>query len=155
MKPEYQLLMTVGGFIITVYGFYNLLRAKSIEQATKINSLELRLGFLEQQTKDHTRRLDDHDKQNQALVAMTEQIKNLTEDVKELKIMIEKKGSEIMNKFAKKLAIKVIKTMAQAALGVIGSSALLTEVNWVVVASTVGLAGLTCILMNLSELKED
>lgn len=60
-----------------------------------------------------------------------------------------------MNKFAKKLAIKVIKTMAQAALGVIGSSALLTEVNWVVVASTVGLAGLTCILMNLSELKEE
>lgn len=60
-----------------------------------------------------------------------------------------------MNKFAKKLAIKVIKTMAQAALGVIGSSALITEVNWVVVASTVGLAGLTCILMNLSELKED
>lgn len=60
-----------------------------------------------------------------------------------------------MNTFTKKLAIKVIKTMAQAALGVIGSSALLTEVNWVVVASTVGLAGLTCILMNLSELKED
>ncbi|MEZ7549383.1 holin [Streptococcus sp. 27098_8_82] len=60
-----------------------------------------------------------------------------------------------MNTYTKKLAIKVIKTMAQAALGVIGSSALLTEVNWVVVASTVGLAGLTCILMNLSELKED
>jgi hypothetical protein len=60
-----------------------------------------------------------------------------------------------MNTYTKKLSIKVIKTMAQAALGVIGSSALLTEVNWVVVASTVGLAGLTCILMNLSELKED
>lgn len=60
-----------------------------------------------------------------------------------------------MNTYTKKLAIKVIKTMAQAALGVIGSSALLTEVNWVVVASTVGLAGLTCILMNLSELKEE
>lgn len=60
-----------------------------------------------------------------------------------------------MNTYTKKLAIKVIKTMAQAALGVIGSSALLTEVNWVVVSSTVGLAGLTCILMNLSELKED
>ncbi|MGX5859414.1 holin [Streptococcus sanguinis] len=60
-----------------------------------------------------------------------------------------------MNTFTKKLAIKVIKTMAEAALGVIGSSALITEVNWMVVASTVGLAGLTCILMNLSELKED
>lgn len=60
-----------------------------------------------------------------------------------------------MNKFAKKLAIKVIKTMAQAALGVIGSSALLTEVNWTVVGSTVLLAGFTCVLMNLSELKEE
>lgn len=60
-----------------------------------------------------------------------------------------------MNKFAKKLAIKVVKTMAQAALGVIGSTALLTEVNWTVVASTVALAGVTCVLMNLSELKEE
>ena len=61
----------------------------------------------------------------------------------------------MMNKFAKKLGIKVVKTMAQAALGVIGSTALLTEVNWTVVASTVTLAGVTCVLMNLSELKEE
>nr|DAT07397.1 MAG TPA: holin [Caudoviricetes sp.] len=60
-----------------------------------------------------------------------------------------------MNKFAKKLGIKVVKTMAQAALGVIGSSALLTEVNWMVVASTIALSGLTCVLMNLADLKEE
>nr|DAN11352.1 MAG TPA: holin [Caudoviricetes sp.]DAQ31316.1 MAG TPA: holin [Caudoviricetes sp.] len=60
-----------------------------------------------------------------------------------------------MNKFAKKLGVKVVKTMAQAALGVIGSSALLTEVNWTVVASTIALAGLTCVLMNLADLKEE
>lgn len=60
-----------------------------------------------------------------------------------------------MNKYAKKLAIKVVRTMAQAALGVIGSTALLTEVNWTVVGSTVLLAGFTCVLMNLSELKEE
>nr|DAK36604.1 MAG TPA: holin [Caudoviricetes sp.] len=60
-----------------------------------------------------------------------------------------------MNKYAKKLAIKVVRTMAQAALGVIGSTALLTEVDWKVVASTVLLAGFTCVLMNLSELKEE
>nr|DAK37754.1 MAG TPA: holin [Caudoviricetes sp.] len=60
-----------------------------------------------------------------------------------------------MNKYTKKLAIKVVRTMAQAALGVIGSSALLTEVNWAVVGSTVLLAGFTCVLMNLSELKEE
>lgn len=60
-----------------------------------------------------------------------------------------------MKTFAKKLGIKAIKTMSQAALGVIGSSALLTEVNWAVVVSTIALSGLTCVLMNLSELKED
>ena len=60
-----------------------------------------------------------------------------------------------MNKFVKKLGIKVVKTMSQAALGVIGSSALLTEVNWVVVASAIALSGVTCVLMNLSELKEE
>ena len=60
-----------------------------------------------------------------------------------------------MKTFDKKLCIKVIKTMSQAALGLIGSSALLTEVNWAVVVSTIALSGLTCVLMNLSELKED
>ena len=60
-----------------------------------------------------------------------------------------------MNKFVKKLGIKVVKTMSQAALGVIGSSALLTEVNWAVVASTTAVSGVICILMNLSELKEE
>ena len=43
--------------------------------------------------------------------------------------IIRKKGILKMNKFVKKLGIKVVKTMSQAALGVIGSSALLTEVN--------------------------
>ncbi len=69
--------------------------------------------------------------------------------------IIQKKGILKMNKFVKKLGIKVVKTMSQAALGVIGSSALLTEVNWAVVASTIALSGVTCVLMNLSELKEE
>ena len=85
------MLITIGGFVITVYGFYNALKDKSIEQATEINTLELKISFLEQTIKDHTRRLDDHDKQNQALVAMTEQMKNLTEDVRELKTMIKER----------------------------------------------------------------
>ena len=92
MRPEYQMLITIGGFFITVYGFYNVLKAKSIEQATNVNTLELKISFLEQSIKDHTRRLDDHDKQNQALVAMTEQMKNLTEDVRELKTMIKERN---------------------------------------------------------------
>lgn len=57
-------------------------------------------------------------------------------------------------KWFKKVAIKTIKTMAQTAVGVIGSSALITDVNWQVVASTVALSGVMCIFMNVSEIKE-
>ena len=59
-----------------------------------------------------------------------------------------------MKSYIEKLGIKVVKTMAQAALGVIGSTALISEVNWQVVASTVALSGLVCVLMNLDDLKE-
>lgn len=59
-----------------------------------------------------------------------------------------------METYIKKLGMKVVKTMAQAALGVIGSTALISEVNWQVVASTVALSGLVCVLMNLADLKE-
>ncbi len=90
MRPDYQILITIGGFAITVYGFYTMLKAKSIEQATKVNTLDLKISFLEQTIKNHTRRLDDHDKQNQALLVLAEQVKTLSEDVKELKILITK-----------------------------------------------------------------
>ncbi|MGV3353224.1 holin [Streptococcus orisratti] len=59
-----------------------------------------------------------------------------------------------MKSYIEKLGIKVVKTMAQAALGVIGSTALISEVDWAVVASTIALSGLVCVLMNLADLKE-
>lgn len=58
-----------------------------------------------------------------------------------------------MKKWTKSVAIRTVKTMAQAAIGVIGSTALFQEVNWHVVVSTVALAGLTCILMNISQIE--
>ncbi|HEL0808256.1 TPA: hypothetical protein TU172_000408 [Streptococcus equi subsp. zooepidemicus] len=59
-----------------------------------------------------------------------------------------------MDKWFKKVVIKTIKTMAQTAVGVIGSSALITDVNWQVVASTVIMSGIVCVLMNVSDIKE-
>lgn len=55
-----------------------------------------------------------------------------------------------MKDWLKDVAIRTVKTMAQAALGVIGASAMLSEVDWLVVASTVALAGISCILMNIA-----
>lgn len=60
-----------------------------------------------------------------------------------------------MKKYFEKLGVKVLKTMAQSAVGVIGASTLITQIDWRVVVSTVLLSGLVCILTNLSDLKED
>lgn len=59
-----------------------------------------------------------------------------------------------METYIKKLGIKVVKTMAQASVGVIGASTLITQVDWRVVVSTALLSGLVCVLTNLSDLKE-
>lgn len=60
-----------------------------------------------------------------------------------------------MKNYFEKLGIKVLKTMAQSAVGVVGASTLITQVDWRVVVSTALLSGLVCVLTNLSELKED
>lgn len=60
-----------------------------------------------------------------------------------------------IEKYFKKLGIKVLKTMAQAAVGVIGASTLISQVDWRVVISTTFLSGLVCVLSNLSNLKEE
>lgn len=60
-----------------------------------------------------------------------------------------------MKRYFERLGIKVLKTMAQSAVGVIGASTLITQVDWRVVVSTALLSGLVCVLTNLSDLKEE
>ena len=60
-----------------------------------------------------------------------------------------------MKNFFEKLGVKVLKTMAQSAVGVIGASTLITQVDWRVVVSTTLLSGIVCVLTNLSDLKEE
>lgn len=60
-----------------------------------------------------------------------------------------------MKNYFEKLGIKVLKTMAQSAVGVIGASTLISQVDWRVVVSTAFLSGLVCVLTNLSDLKEE
>ena len=63
-----------------------------------------------------------------------------------------------MNIFTKKwwiaAGVRAIKTMAQTAAASIGVSALISEVNWLAVLSTAGLAGVLSLLMSLAGLPE-
>ena len=57
-------------------------------------------------------------------------------------------------KWIKATAIRTVKTMAQSAIGVIGSTALINEVNWAVVGGTVALSGIVCILTCIAGIPE-
>lgn len=54
-----------------------------------------------------------------------------------------------MQEWIKDTGIRAIRTMAQTAAGIIGSSVLLTDVNWTQVLSATVLAAIMSILMSI------
>lgn len=57
-------------------------------------------------------------------------------------------------KWLKAAAIRAVKTVAQTAVATIGTSAVLSEVNWAVVASASALAGVLSLLTSVAGLPE-
>lgn len=54
----------------------------------------------------------------------------------------------------KAAAIRAVKTVAQTAVATIGTTALVSEVNWIVVGSSAALAGVLSLLTSLAGLPE-
>lgn len=64
------------------------------------------------------------------------------------------KNKEYWITWLKAAGIRAIKTVAQSAIGAIGASAIMSEVNWCVVASTAALSGIVSILTSIAGLPE-
>lgn len=55
----------------------------------------------------------------------------------------------------KTVGIRTLKTMAETAIGVIGTNAIgITEVNWLGVLSAVALSGVVTVLVNIKAIEE-
>lgn len=58
---------------------------------------------------------------------------------------------EFWTKFAKATAIRAIRTMAQSAIAFIGTTAIiLSDINWIHMASAVALSGILSVLTSLA-----
>ena len=62
--------------------------------------------------------------------------------------------SEKTKKWLKAAGIRAVKTVAQTAIATIGTTALITEVNWAVVAAASALAGALSLLTSVAGLPE-
>lgn len=63
-------------------------------------------------------------------------------------------NKETINKWSKAAGIRALKTVAQTAIATIGTSAVLSEVNWAVVCSAAALAGLLSLLTSVAGIPE-
>lgn len=62
--------------------------------------------------------------------------------------------SDKIKKWAKAAAVRAVKTIAQTAVASIGAAAVLSEVDWIVVASAAVLAGVLSVLTSIAGLPE-
>ena len=61
---------------------------------------------------------------------------------------------ETIKTWIKAAGVRAIKTVAQTAIATIGTSVVMSEVNWAVVASAAALAGLLSLLTSVAGLPE-
>lgn len=62
--------------------------------------------------------------------------------------------SEKMKNWIKAAGVRAIKTISQTAVATIGTAAVMGDVNWIMVASAAGLAGVLSILTSVAGLPE-
>ena len=89
-RPE-QVYIYVA-FISSVLGMWSILSAKVTKQENRNTVLEKDIENLKEFKENANHRLESHDKQNEAILVLAEQVKSIGDDVRDLKIVIMKEN---------------------------------------------------------------
>ena len=89
-RPEQ--VYTFVAFVSGVLGMWSILSAKMTKQEHRNTALEKDIENLKEFKESANRRLDSHDKQNEALLVLAEQVKTMGGDVRDLKRVIMKEN---------------------------------------------------------------
>lgn len=85
--PFVEWLFSVIGPLLAVYSF---LKAQTTKQENRITMLEQQSNFFKTQLERATKRIDNHDEQNKVLIALTEQVKALSDDIRRIERKIDR-----------------------------------------------------------------
>ena len=89
-RPEQMYLFVA--FVSSVLGIWSILSAKMTKHENRNTVLEKDIENLKEFKKSANRRLDSHDKQNEAILVLAEQVKSIGDDVRDLKRIIMKEN---------------------------------------------------------------
>ena len=89
-RPEQ--VYTFVAFVSGILGMWSILSAKMTKQENRNTVLEKDIENLKEFKESANRRLDSHDKQNEALLVLVEQVKTMADDVRDLKRIIMKEN---------------------------------------------------------------
>ena len=96
-----------------------------------------------------TREVREHNNFARRMPVVEQQITDIKKDIDELR-----KGQRMDKKWLKAAGVRAIKTIAQTAVATIGTSAVMGDVDWIMVASASILAGILSVLTSIAGLPE-
>ena len=89
-RPEQ--VYTFVAFISSILGMWSILSAKMTKQEHRNTVLEKDIENLKEFKENANHRLNSHDEQNKAILVLAEQVKNMSDDIRDLKRVIMKEN---------------------------------------------------------------
>lgn len=90
LRPE-QIYIYVA-FVSSILGMWSILSAKVTKQENRNTVLEKDIENLKEFKESANQRLNSHDEQNKAILVLAEQVKNMGDDIRDLKRVIMKEN---------------------------------------------------------------